>query len=552
MLTVGLFGILDTTYDGSATYTHDHGLALMRDGVVLTTIELERYTGRKHDNRLGQFIGALLAPWLRPGEDVRFVSANSFVGDTFISNDGNLRVEPASQVGIDEILYPARCVWYPDGLHPRPAEAWIIAHEFAHVAAALPFCSSFPKNALLVHVDGGASRSACSFWHWNGGQARCLHHAWDDLKDVVNNFNVSPLARAILNEPPSAHLALPGKLMGYAAHGRCDDPTYAWLKENRWFLDYAGSEADLLHRVNSRRAKPATRFDTHDAGFMNLAAGLQRAFEEAVVTTILGFARRIGSRHLVYAGGAALNITTNRLLVESGQFESIFIPPPANDAGLALGAAAWVEFLERGRLAPHGPFLNRFGLEDPDADVHADVDEVAQAIVAGKVVGIATGGAEIGPRALGHRSLLARADDPELRRHVSEQIKKREWYRPLAPVLCEPAARVVLGPQAAEASISRYMLGSWTVRDDFAAGLAGVLHHDGTVRAQVVPSGDPDNRFLDRLLRLLWEQHGLPGLINTSFNVKGQPIVHRPEDAENLGRQMGLDAVVLPDRFVRL
>ena len=548
MLTIGLYGIPDTTSALGTTFTHDHGVALMRDGRVLTVVELERYTGVKNDNRLPRFLSAIIAPWLQPGEDVRFVSVNTFVGDSFISDDGNLRIEPACEPGIPEILYPARCHWFPDGLTRRPAEAWVMCHEFAHVASALPFIGTFPYQALLAHVDGGASRSACSFWRWSEAGATCLHHAWDDLKDVVNNFNANPLARAILGEPPSAHLSVPGKLMGYSAHGVCTEEDYRWLRDQRWFLEHDDDPVRLLAAVNSRRSTPLAAFETHDAGLMGIAAAFQRAFEEQVSATILAQAARIGAIDLVYSGGAGLNIPTNRILTESGALRHVFIPPPASDTGLALGAAAWVEFLDHGPLPLHGPFLNRFGLPEGD-EVTVDVERVAAFVADRRVVGLCTGAAEIGPRALGHRSLLARADDIDLRRRLSEGIKRREWYRPLAPVLCEEAARLVLGDVAADAPISRFMLGSWPVADAYRDAFRGVMHADGTIRAQVVRADDEDNRFLHGLLRCLWEKHDLPGVINTSFNPRGKPILHRHEDAMPMARSMGLDALVLPDRL---
>ena len=549
MLTVGIYGTPDVAKGPWPAYTHDHGIALMRDGRVLTVVQLERWTGRKHDNTLPRHIGALLAHFVKPDEPVRFVSSNVFVGDGFWSEDGSLRIEPAEEVGIPGILHKANCRWYPDGATPRQAEAWIICHEFAHIASALPFCGAFQPGALLVHIDGGASRSACSFWRWDGERAHLLHHAWDDLKDVVNNFNVNPLARAILAEPATAHLSIPGKLMGFAGRGHCDDNTYSWLREHRWFLDHPGDEQSLLDAINARRAAPLARFDPRDPGLMALAAGLQRAFEEEVVAAILRWAEKIDARHLVYSGGAALNIPTNRLLVESGRFDSIHIPPPCSDAGLPLGAAAWVEFLDHGPLPRHSPFLHRFDVDDDEVTV--DVEQVAKAIAQGQVVGLCTGAGEVGPRALGHRSILARADDPDLRSRVSEGVKRREWYRPLAPVLCEEAAVEVLGEQAASAEINRFMLGAWPVREAWREALRGVVHQDGSVRPQVVSAQDEDNRFLHRLLRCLWEQHGLPGVINTSFNVKGQPILQKHDQAIDAGRRMGLDAVVLPNQLWR-
>jgi len=551
MLTVGLYGIPDTTTGQGPTFTHDHGIALMRDGRVVTVIELERSTGVKHDNRLPAFLLELLGPWLRPGEPVRFASANSFAGDTFFSSDGNLRIEPERAPGVEPAAVPARCRWFPDGRTPRRAEAWVVPHELAHIASALPFVGTLAPGTLLIHIDGGASHSACSFWLWDGRALSLLHHAWGDLKDVVNNFNASPLAGAILGEPPAAHLAMPGKLMGYAAWGRPDPDLGAWLRERRWFLGFRGDRAALLRELSERRGEPMTGFSLRDPWLMTVAACLQQAFEDDVVEAISNFARRTGARHLIYAGGAALNIPTNRRLLESGLFDRMHIPPPASDAGLALGAAAWIEFAERGALKPCGPFLNRFDLDGLEAEPSVDVEPVADLVAAGRVVGLCLGAGEAGPRALGHRSLIARADDPTLRARVSEQLKRREWYRPLAPMLHADAAREVLGPLAAEADISRFMLGAWEVRAPWRGAFAGVLHADGTVRPQVVREEDPELAWQARLLRCLREKHGLMGVINTSFNVRGQPIVQRREEARAAARTMGLDALVLPDRLER-
>jgi len=552
LLTVGLYGIPDTTSGAGPSFTHDHGVALMRDGRVVTVIELERYTGLKHDNRLPDYLLEILEPWLVPGEPVRFVSANSFVGDSFITRDGNLRIEPDHQPEVDPGLTPARCLWYPDGRKPRHAEAWVISHELAHVASVLPFYGGVEPDTLLVHVDGGASRSACSFWHWDGAALRCLHSAWGDLKDAVNNFNDNPLVCAILGEPPTAHLSTPGKLMGYAAWGRPDEALGRWLRERRWFLDHQEGGQELLTSLSQVRGEAMLGFDMRDPWLMNVAACIQRAFEDDVVAAIDHYARQTRARHLVYAGGAALNIPTNRRLHELGVFETIRIPPPASDAGLALGAAAWVEFAERGNLELCGPYLNRFALDGLEPEPTVDVEQVAGLIASGAAVGLCHGAAEVGPRALGHRSILARADQPALRQRVSETIKRREWYRPLAPMMRHAAAVEVLGREAADADISRYMLGAWTVREPWRERLAGVVHSDGTVRPQVVHPDDQDNRFLVQLLACLDQDHGLPAVINTSFNVRGQPIVQRRDEAIRSARSMGLDAVVLPDRVERL
>lgn len=542
MLTVGIYGIRDTTHGQHPTYTHDHSVALMRDGRVLTVVELERYTGKKHDNQLHAFLPEILRTLVPSDETVRFVSVNAFVGSSFLSADGNLRIEPKREVTIDNELVPADVYWYPDGITRRTAEGFVVCHELAHLASILPFAGSFEEGALAAHIDGGASRSACSFWRIVGGKPTLEEASWDLLKDVVNNFNVNPAVRAILGFLPEDHLSIPGKLMGYAALGESREDLAEWLRSRRYLLDCDDSVAreQLMARLGT--------LDPKDPACQALCATLQREFEKEVTSALIRRARN--ARTLYYAGGAALNIPTNSKLLD--HFEQVWVPPATNDSGLALGAAAWLEHQERGPLPMHGPFLNAWGAPLDEPGTFA-IERVAALLLAGDVVGVCNGAAEIGPRALGHRSILALANRVDLRIRVSETIKRREWYRPLAPILCREAALEVLEPAAAQSVLSRFMLGSFRVEPEWQHALAGVLHGDGSVRAQIVDD-DGQNTWMHALLSFLWREHRVPALINTSLNGPGRPIVHRHEDALGLAAELGLDWVVVhgslsrPDR----
>ncbi len=554
MTTIGLYGISDTTHGTRPVYVHDHGLAIMQSGRVRTAIQLERVTGRKHDNRLPELIGELLAQHVAPDEPVRFVSVNTFLGDTFQSHDGNLRIEPQDRVTVADVLTRARVKWFPDGQRRRSAEAFVMCHEFAHIASLLPFVGRFEPGALLAHIDGGASDSACSFWTMDGQRPRLLERSWDRLKDVVNNFNVSPLVRSILGFQAEDHLAIPGKLMGYAGHGEPTARTMSWLEAHGFFLDAADdtptARARILDEINRHFGTAFESFDPHRRELMEICASLQAVFEHQVTETLAAWQRETGARVLYLSGGAALNIPTNARLEQL--FERVHIPPCPSDSGLALGAAAWLESLDHGELPRHGPFLNAFdvplGVPPCSGTI---IEEAARLLLDGGVVGVCNGAAEIGPRALGHRSLLARADHPALTRRISEEIKGREWYRPIAPVLCLEAAREVLGHIVAASPLASYMLGAWRVQPGWEAKLAGVLHSDGSVRAQVVAETDPDNAFLYELLLVLWREHGIPALINTSFNARNRPILHHHEDALEAARVLGLDAVVIHGSLYR-
>lgn len=551
MITIGIYGIRDTTRSPLPMYTHDHGVAVMAEGRVQAVVELERWTGRKHDNRLDEVIGDLLAELAPQGKEVRFVSVNTFVGDAFVSASGELRVEPAGNVDIPSILTPARVRWYPNGIEPRAATGFIMCHELAHIASILPFVGRFEPQSLLAHIDGGASDSACSFWSWNGESARLIEASWDHLKAPVNNFNASPLVRAILGLAPHDHLAMPGKLMGYAGHGEASEIILEWLSENRFFLDHPGDPADLLAQVNRRFGAALSDFDPHTPLLQDICATIQAHFQASVTSVILEMQRRTGARHLYYAGGAALNIPTNSALEASGAFASVNVPPCPSDTGLALGAAAWVELKDRGELSRHSPFLGRLGADCGPTSLES-VSNTAEMLARGSVVGVCNGASEVGPRALGHRSILARPDSVDLRRRVSEVIKRREWYRPLAPVVMAEVAREAFGDAIAESRLAPFMLGAFRVRDEWAPRFAGVLHRDGSLRAQVVQGGDPDTAFLYALLAELQRVHGVFGLINTSFNGPGEPMVHRHNDALPLARRLGLDGVVVHGSLYRL
>ena len=550
MFTIGMYGIDDTRYGKNPVYTHDHGIAIMKDGKVLTAIELERYTGVKHDNRLSSYITELLTRYVPEGEEVRFVSANSFMGNTVLSRDGNFRLEPTGEVTVENILTPGSCLWYPDGMNRHKADSHIICHEFAHLAALLPFVGEFKPNSLLVHIDGGASLSSSSFWYYNGDSFQCLRSSWEDLVDVVINFNVNPLPQFFLGLLPEHHLSMPGKLMGYAAFGRENQEVDAWMKENGWGLGYKGTKEEMLQRINQRFSTSITGFDTRERLFMDMASSIQRLFEKRIISHIEKYTKQTGATTLYYAGGAALNITLNSILEKAGMFEDIIIPPSTNDSGLALGAAAWLEYLDNGRLSLHEPFLNKFDVPNETGNIQDDLDRITNSLRDGQVIGICEGASEIGPRALGHRSILGLGDSIPLRKRMSETIKKREWYRPIAPILCSDAADEVFAGELSGSSLARYMLGSYDVPMEWHEKFAGVMHVDGSVRAQVVYPEDTLNKNIHTLLTELWEGHGIPGLINTSFNIRGQPILHHHAQAVALGTSMGLDGVILNGTFL--
>ncbi|MEI6893866.1 MAG: carbamoyltransferase C-terminal domain-containing protein [Colwellia sp.] len=503
MLTIGLYGDADPL---GQHRSHDHGVAVMENGELIFSCELERFTGIKHDGRLNQYAEQLLEPWLNSKEKIRWVLVNSFMSDQFTSENGLLQIEAKDKLFVEQVIIKV------NDTHS------ILTHEMAHIGTCLPFYGNFKPNSLLVHIDGGASNSSASAWYFDGREIQHLDHSWHSkLKVAVNNFNANPLAAKILNVNIDDHLAMPGKLMGYAGFGKYSKSLHQSLVKNNWYIE----NAELVDITGGMGA--------------DIACCMQRELEEQVLSYIRKYQSQTGASVLYYSGGAALNIHANVRIERELKFDIVCIPPAPSDCGLALGAAAFLEWLDGKQIKIHSAYLNSTvskkstvetmtGLID-GVSLVTDVKQVAEFIAAGEVVAVFAGDAEIGPRALGHRSLLIRPDSIKRRKHLSEVMKQREWYRPVAPIMLEKIAESALLEYLPNSNLSRFMLGAWTVAKEWQHYFSGCLHADNTVRAQVIDKTDPEINHIYQLLMLLHKQYKIQGVINTSFNSRGMPIV---------------------------
>lgn len=524
MLTIGLYGIPDRNGSHAA---HDHAVAFMRNGLVLASVELERYTGQKHDNRLAAYFDDIVRPRLHSGEPVAFVQSNSFLGGTFESTSGSVRLSAPSDMRPEHqiLLSELRLSGTYAGL---AGVGYTVCHELAHTGTCLPFFGNFRDNSLLVHIDGGASCSSSSAWIFKNGELKLIEYNWNTLKRQTNLFNDNPLSFAILGLNPSDHLAMPGKLMGFASFGAERPDIFQWLATNDWFSDPLWRVRDMReivrHRFNLPQSDDPTRIPTH----WDIAACMQKHFEESILSHLKKLKSKTKARYLYYSGGAALNINTNTRIETELGFEAVHIPPAPSDCGLALGAAAFFEWKRGCPIQTHSPYLTKFserGSRESGSQRLVGIEDIADRLAAGQIVATCIRDAEIGPRALGHRSMLARPDSIALKRKLSEQMKKREWYRPVAPVMLEEVASSALEKYKTNSSLGDNMLGSWRVKHAFRRFFAGCLHQDATVRAQVIKPEHAEQRELIALLKLLKSKFGIMGLINTSFNEKGKPIV---------------------------
>jgi carbamoyltransferase len=292
--------------------------------------------------------------------------------------------------------------------------------------------------------------------------------------------------------------------------------------------------------------------------FADIAASVQLELEEVLLDLATALRRESGLPDLCLGGGVALNGVANaRLLAESG-FERLLVPPAPGDAGCALGAALYADrlhFRNPDREAPDHPFLGpsvepeelvRLGREDGFPVERLDdgqlIARTVEDLMAGRIVGWMDGALELGPRALGHRSILAAPHDEAMRDRLNRDIKFREQFRPFAPIVPVEFADEYFELPPGGARLARYMSGVFKVRPQHRRRLAAVTHVDGTARVQTLERAmDPK---LHALLIAYGRASGLPILLNTSFNLAGEPIVNRVAEGYSTFRRCGMDVLV--------
>ncbi|MGH3624626.1 MAG: carbamoyltransferase family protein, partial [Sciscionella sp.] len=463
-----------------------------------------------------------------------------------------------------------------------PARLTIIEHHLAHAASAF-YLSGFPDAAVLA-VDGSGD-----------GVSTSLYHGTETGLRLVQQF---PFTQSLgwFYETVAEHLGLgdwtsSGKLMGLAAYGQ---PTYDldFLRvghDDGYLLDLSryglppelDASGDYLNLAYYRRLKhayasaftdlgvPAHRRDRRydraagrmvaDGAFTpaqaNLATSAQRALERCLVYLARSALAETGNTRLCVAGGVGLNCSANGVLHRSSGASDLFVQPAAGDAGCAVGAA--LECLRRaGHLAIPGPPMvsAALGPSFDDDTIRDTLDSyqlshtyhgeniaapVAQAIAAGSVVGWFQGPAECGPRALGHRSILAAPRTPATRDHINREIKRREMWRPLAPSILDTALKDFVD----EPGPADFMIVAYPATDHAQAAIPATVHVDGSLRPQAV--NDITNPRFAQLLRAVGTETGTPVVLNTSFNTDTGPMVCTPTDALRTYFSTPLDALAI-------
>jgi predicted NodU family carbamoyl transferase len=559
--------------NGWAGRGHDGAACLVVDGKVEFFAEEERYVRDKHAYGRAP-VHAVAAALHRAGIGLEDIDLVGFGWDTPTLYTDRGQTWPHDEASALEALLP-------HGLFPRRRDPRLVfvPHHLAHAASAY-HVSGDPEAAILV-LDGQGENESASLAVGHHGKIEILETvpvSWSlgYFYDAVGQFSGLGRDQA-------------GKLMGLAAFGevredlfdtfRFDTPRYRvdaidpGLRSTTTIDDSAESTAAwwaYLEKVTGMSPNPQSRvYDPAVARFVprsphdpfdyrDLAASAQHLIERAVDALTDQLFRLTSSRVLHIAGGVGFNASLNGRLLRRPDVERLFVQPVAGDAGVALGAAVHLA-AEHGEIIT--PFTGSLAMGDSfgSGEVRdviessglafeepSDITEaVADLVAADRIVGWAQGAGEVGPRALGHRSVVANPAEAATRDRINLQIKRREWWRPLAPSMQVESFREVIDAPAE----LPYMVVTTPLRDDMVQRVAAVNHVDNTTRPQTVSAAD--DPLYHRLLGAVGERTGLPVVLNTSFNGNDEPIVWTPQDALRTYSRLGLDALAMGPFLIR-
>lgn len=535
---------------------HDRGACLVMDGKVMISIPQERLDRIKHSRAIAlpyEAIDAVLKYCDLKPEQVNCVG---------LSADA-MESESITPVFQQEFFQHYKC---------QPP-FYSVDHHMSHAEAVYSMANN--ENCLILIADGGGDiygqqAQAESLYMGHDGEITLLEQRLQDppkrrLADVQNH--VYPL---IPKEMRSQQISLArkyeqftyllgfgfgeaGKTMGLASYGK---KLLSDLKPNYQDLSFSLTFGDLLDQVYARElCSGKTHFAYLESEKQNIAFTVQHFTEEALVSLIKNLSNKYQITRFCLAGGLFLNCLSNHRILESCVLNSLNIFPAAGDDGQAIGNAVYAYKMWTG-LHPNIQIkLPYLGLSYTDEMIERAIkhknlklerlsneilaQELARQIADGKIIGLLRGRTEIGPRALCHRSIIADATNPAMKDILNMRIKHREDFRPFAPVTKYDTQFQLFNLKAD----SPFMLLCADVKSEYRKVLSSITHVDYTARVQSVKSSEEP--FIYDILTRFEQIKGVPVLLNTSFNVAGQPMVESPESALQTFLSTPLDILVI-------
>jgi carbamoyltransferase len=553
---------------GYAGLNHDPGAAVVTDGVIRAALESEKVTRAKHEINVlpEEAMRAVLAIAGLDLFDIDVIAtnyaagplANGFYLPHFLRLLRQRNFDLGVILGVGVIAGSHHRRMFSRLSERRLPKLVNVPHHRAHLASTF-LASPFEESAVMI-VDAAGELECTSLWHCQGRKVRKLYSM--DLPSnslgLVYMLATRHLGYRMLGDEY--------KVMGLAPYGQ-PHPRYRQFFEQLVHLERNGRYwvnsrligrtqdngwkfPDVIAQIIGPERVPGSPLNDEHADF---AYELQRRLEEAELHVACHLRHITDSKNLCLAGGVALNSVANgKILTESG-FSEVFIPPAPHDAGTALGAALYHHFytcggdrpapLEHPYLGPHfsDEYVERELIRAKQPYLRCDdiAAVAASGLASGLVIGWYQGATEFGPRSLGNRSILADPRRQEMKELVNTLVKEREGYRPFAPAMLEESVARYLE----NVRRSPWMLFVDRVRDAARDEIPAVVHVDGTTRPQTVSVRD--NPLFHDLICRFRNITGVPALLNTSFNVSGEPIVNTPMDALRCFHGSGLDALAI-------
>lgn len=564
---------------GINAYDHDVSACLLRDGEIAFAIAKERITRQKHQAGFFQEVVdyCLKAEGITP-DDLDLIVRNSYVLPV---DELELRMLSVDSPEILDDEERRQTETHPFFLS-RSDKVRSVSHHLAHAYSAFAACP-FDEGVVMV-VDGVGSycadvtepgqmtegvnplaRESESYYRFKGANLETLKKVWlNPTRGMLSDeFYYMPGLGAVYSRVSSYIFAdwnKCGEVMGLAPYGR-PNAVKSFIDMNGGELSVVdwGREFDKPFLVDREKNWEASASVKH---WEDMAWRIQDDAENVLLARAKWLRETTGASNLVMAGGVALNCVANGRIAREAGFDNVWVQPAAGDDGNAIGCAYYghlaIQNNPRSFVIKHA-FLGR---PYSDGEVDAAVGkplvrlqasarrsdnicaEAAKLLSEGNVFGWFQGRSEFGPRALGHRSILADPRQAEMKDKLNKRVKHRQAFRPFAPiVLAERAHEIFDGDQD-----SPFMLMAKNVKPEWRKKIPAIVHIDGTARVQMVR---PEHS--ERLYRLLKEFDaltGVPVLVNTSFNVKGEPIVETPQDALDCFLTTGIDYLAMHDLLI--
>jgi len=554
---------------------HDSAVALVEDGRVLFAIEEERLSRQKYASLNNFPVRAIRYTLDRAGLNPEDLDEFAFFWN------GAKHLAPALTMGLGYLRRPRVDLFYHyvfrvalagimrltpgkqlASLFPdrRLPPVRFVEHHLAHLGGSF-LLSGFDESAVCV-IDGMGELHSTSLY-------RCEDRRIETIRRIRFPHTLGTVYQAVTEHLGFRPVGDEYKVMGLAAYGGPHAPYEAFFKKLIVPEDEGGFRVDtdqvnfhltfgmykpLLSEVGREALGPPRRpGEPIEDRHRSIAWHLQKRFEEILFHILRRLRREAGSPRLVLTGGVALNCAANGKIRSETGFDEVFVPPAPNDAGAAMGAALYRTFYSGGREMPgllHSALLGpaftgeevrsaieRAGLRYRAVDRPAE--EGAALLAGGKIIGWFQGRMEFGPRALGARSILADPRAKDMADRVNRAVKDRETFRPFAPaVIEERAGEIFEDPDA-----SPFMSFAGRLRPGAGERLPAVTHVDGTGRLQSVSKevGGPFYSLIEEFDR----RAGVPVVLNTSFNVRDEPIVCTPVEAIRCFCGTGLDALLI-------